>query len=78
MTDKQYVILIHGLAGGGDSDYDEMYLTRFDFEECALGEANMLAAQKPAQALRFPDMLAAWEFWKQIDPRQLDSPGRQA
>ena len=66
---RDYVIRIEGLVNGGDSAYDGMYLTRFDFEGCALGECNLLAAQKPPHALRFPSMSAAMGFYMTIDPR---------
>lgn len=74
MKSTSYVILIHGLVNGEPSAYDEMYLTRFDFVGCELGECNLLAAQNVAHALHFPSVTAASEFWKQIDPRQPTRP----
>ena len=66
----EYVILLHGLVDGSPSAYDDTYLTRFDFEGAEAGEAILESTPDFGKARRFPDIMAATELWKTVDPRQ--------
>lgn len=73
----KHIIRIIGLVNGQRSPYDNQYVSRFDFDGCGPGEANLKTTPLPQNAMQFDSAVDAWDFWKTVDPRQPLRPDGQ-
>jgi hypothetical protein len=65
----RYVIHITGMVDSRPSRYDDSYVKRYDFDTDEPDTCNLDTVRSPEYALQFASAEAAWEIWRQVDPR---------